>query len=139
MRNVILACAIATIACPAAAQTWYGRDIAASAEPIRTAEPQRGRPQEPGRNVQARRDGWRPQRSILVDPWGRVTVWAGAPPFWAAGNQNGYDASTPDERAYYAGRQQVRPQADPCASGIGGAASASAAIGAAASANGRRC
>lgn len=137
---MILASALAlSIAGPAFAQTWYGRDLAATAEPIRTTD-RNGEAvrRERGRDVATRRDGWRPQRNLYVDPYGRVTVWAGAPPFWAVGPMRGYDSSTPDQRAYY-GQQQGRTTTDPCAAGIGGAASASAAINSAASASGRRC
>lgn len=142
MRMLLLVAVAAFTPSFAQAQTWYGRDIAATAEPLRTAEQERPRaPRERARVVESRPDGWRPQRNLYVDPWGRVTVWAGAPPFWANGALNGYDASTPDERAYYGRRSgsASRGQSDPCAPGIGGAASASAAIGSAASAGGRRC
>lgn len=139
MRNVIIAAMALASALPASAQTWYGRDIAASAEPIRTVGPDgRDARAERGRDVRARRDGWRPQRNLYVDPYGGVTVWAGSPPFWATGPMRGHDASTPDERAYYGAVRAPRAQ-DPCAAGIGGAASASAAINSAASASGRRC
>lgn len=139
MRTALLPALALLAAFPASAQTWYGRDIAASAEPIRTVGPEnRDARTERGRDVRVLRDGWRPQRNLYVDPYGRVTVWAGEPPFWSAGPMRGYDPSTPDERAYYGERPQ-RPVQDPCAAGLGGAASASAAINSAASASGRRC
>jgi hypothetical protein len=142
MRILLLAAIAASTPVASQAQTWYGRDLAATAEPIRTVEPERSRAsRERPRVVESRPDGWRPQRNLYVDPLGRVTVWAGAPPFWANGALDGYYASTPDERAYYGqrSRSQSHGSSDPCAPGIGGAASASAAIGSAASAGGRRC
>jgi hypothetical protein len=135
----ILAIALPTLAAligsvtPAAAQnqdrpSWYGREVASTARPIRTVTPEVVE-RERGRRVGGRQDGWRPQRSLYLDPYGNVTVWAGDPPYWLrpfAGAQDyptGYQGQVPAQRVY--GSQSQRQT--PCASS-GGPATAGSAI-----------
>lgn len=121
--------------------TWTGRDIAATAAPITVREiPASKRTRDAARPVRGNPYGFRPPRSLYVDPYGNVTVWTGSTPYWMRGPVQGYDPSTPAEREYYSGggRQQPQPQQAPCTYS-GGPATAASAIASAASAGGRPC
>jgi hypothetical protein len=141
--SAILAAAT-SVSIPAQAQqatsTWTGRDIAATAAPITVREIPSVRQREAARPVRGNPYGFRPPRSLYVDPYGNVTVWTGSTPYWMRGTVQGYDPSTPAERAYYSGgnRQPQVQQQVPCTYS-GGPATAASAIASAASASGRPC
>ena len=123
----------------AGAQTWYGSEIAATADPIRTVDVNGDRVRDRDRDRSDRYDRrYRPQRYLYVDALGRTTVWVGVPPDWLLWQLSQNRARELSPREYPISPSQRKP-ADACAKGIGGAASASAAIGAAASVNGRSC
>ena len=131
---------LAFMAVPTAAQTWYGREIAATAEPIRTVDVT-GKPVRADDYADRHDRRYRAPRYLYIDPLGRTTVWVGVPPAWLIAQLENRQArqlapteSSPDS----AGQPASRP-ADKCAKGLSGAASASAAIGAAVSVNGRSC
>lgn len=111
--------------------TWYGRESASTAEPIRTVTP-RAQPQERGRPVEGRRWGWRPQRSIYLDPVGNVTVWVGDAPYWMRTYQRPEPYVRP-QYAYPSGGygQRAGAVSSPACSPSSGPATADAAIAAA--------
>jgi len=144
MRTTAIAAAsflLATVT-PAGAQqapSWTGRDVAATAQPLTvtdlsTSAQRRGErvvPREPGRDI-----GFRPPRSIYVDPYGNVTTFAGSPPVWLSGPTYESRGYTPEERRFYGQSPQPHvQQRSPCA--IAGPATASSAI--AQAANGSGC
>ena len=124
----------ATVLSPAASaqsgRTWYGREIAATAEPIRTVTPT-AEPQPRGRVVRGRQWGWRPQRSILLDPLGNVTVWAGEPPYWMRPYQRPQANVRPETGDGSYGSQRAGSVISPACSPSSGPATAGAAIAAA--------
>lgn len=144
MRTTILAAATLLLATASAAgaqqaPTWTGRDIAATAQPLTstdltTSAQRRGErvvTRDSGRDI-----GFRPPRSIYVDPYGNVTTFVGSPPAWLQGQSYEARGYTPAERQFYG--QNPLPQAQqqsPCVTS--GPATASSAI--AQAANGRGC
>jgi len=130
---------LAFMAVPTSAQTWYGREIAATAEPIRTVDLD-GRTVRPG-EADDRWDGrYGPPRYLYVDPLGRTTIWVGVPPAWLADLIEARRARQlrPGEAVPAPAARPKEPE-DRCSKGLSGAASASAALGAAASVNGIAC
>lgn len=117
---------------PATAQQWTGRDIAATAQPLTVVDlSARARPQGSGERVVVERGGrdigFRPPRSIYVDPYGRVTTFVGEPPYWMRGQSYEQRGYAPEERRYYGLQtQQAQPQSSPCVGGSGPATASSA-------------
>lgn len=135
--------ALSVASSPAFAQSpsWTGRDIAATALPLTTSDPSVRTSREPsGRVVRGRDIGIRTPRTIYVDPYGSVTTYSGAPPYWMRGWSYDVVPSTP----YW--REEARRQApapapqvrSPCVYS-GGPATAASAIAQAASASGQGC
>lgn len=125
------------IAAPASAQTWYGREIAATAEPIRTVDINGDPVKSKDRSKDHDKTRYRAQRYLYIDVFGRTTVWVGVPPPWLQAKLERREARPLPVETYAA--PPSRAASDNCAKGLSGAASASAAIGAAASVNGRSC
>ena len=110
--------------------TWTGRDVAATAQPL-TVVDLSASAQRRGERVVTRdsgRDiGFRPPRSIYVDPYGNVTTFAGAVPYWAQGQSYETRGYTPEERRFYGQQpQQQVQQQSPCVVGSGPATASSA-------------
>lgn len=137
MKTIILAAASALAVlfttAPAAAQdqqrpSWYGRETASTARPIRTVTPQAVE-QERVRPVRGRQDGWRPQRSLYLDPYGNVTVWAGDAPYWLRSDQGGQNQSYGYQGQVPAqGNQRYGPSNRSGCASSGGPATAGSAI-----------
>jgi hypothetical protein len=139
MKTVLVITSAMLFATPSVAQqsrpSWTGSEVAATAQPLRVRDlddvaRSRGVPvrREPGRPY-----GYRPPRSIYVDPYGNVTTFAGQTPYWMQPQPRpyGHDGATPAERAYYGGPQQSYQQAQPQyapSPSIGGPATASSAL-----------
>ena len=122
---------------PATAQTWYGREIAATAEPIRTVDINGDPVKYEDRSRDDEKPRYRAPRYLYIDALGRTTVWVGVPPAWLLAKLERREARILPQQVY--AKPVSRGPADSCARGLSGAASASAAIGAAASVNGRSC
>lgn len=143
MRTTVIAAAtilLATAASAGAQQapSWTGRDVAATAQPL-TVTDLSSSAQRRGERVVTRESGrdigFRPPRSIYVDPYGNVTTFVGSPPAWLSGQTYETRGYTPEERRFYGQPVQPQTQQSPCA--VGGPATAASAI--AQAANGRGC
>ncbi|MAM83484.1 MAG: hypothetical protein CL472_02265 [Acidobacteria bacterium] len=132
-----LALVAAVLCAPAAAQTWYGREIAATAQPIRTVDINGDPVKSDDRSRKDEEYRYKAPRYLYIDRLGRSTIWVGVPPAWLLAKLERREARMLPQQIYT--RPVPRAPADTCAKGLSGAASASAAIGAAASVNGRSC
>ena len=135
MRTIILAGMAILLSTGIAAHAqqapaWTGRDVAATAQPL-TVVDLSSSAQRRGERVVTRdsgRDiGFRPPRSIYVDPYGNVTTFAGSVPYWARGQSYETRGYTPEERRYYGEpSQQPTQRSSPCVMGSGPATASSA-------------